>query len=104
MALVESECTTKWRNVEDLCHLRTASIAATSASNAVCRPPKHLLPLAILWPAPVSLYVITYPKPADVLKESSVQACPVFKFARSASAANTSGHWQLHPVGVLRMG
>jgi len=53
-------------------------MAAASASKAVWQLPKHLLPCASVAPNPSSLSVTTYPNPADVLNDPSVQACAMF--------------------------
>jgi hypothetical protein len=52
----------------------TSSMVVISASKAVCLTHRDLLPWATESPRPSALVVMIYPRPADTLKEPSVQA------------------------------
>jgi hypothetical protein len=55
-------------------HFKASSMAATSASKAVCFVPSVLAAWVMVGPAPVSSSVMTHPRPADLRKEPSVHA------------------------------
>jgi hypothetical protein len=63
-----------WSRLADRNHLTACSMAAISASKAVCCPPRLRAPSAMTGPSPLLSVVISQPKPAALRKDPSVQA------------------------------
>ena len=73
MALVGSEWMMRDRKLVISNHRRFSWIAEISASKAASILPMDLLPSSMGFPAPFASRVVTHPRPADVLREPSVQ-------------------------------
>jgi hypothetical protein len=76
IALVESEWIVMWRwsRLANKNHLTACSMAVSSASKAVCCPPRLRAPSVMAGPSPLLSIVMSQPSPAASRKDPSVQA------------------------------